>query len=294
MSAAAFKNKMVTLFARKLHSIKTTARMVLLQQQSVGLAINHQSAKCYTLPFSHGSRNSGLFLCHRQPLFITRTNEAGLLSSNFSSSGKETSYGSSPYEVLGVPESSTYENVKQEFLKLAKLYHPDKTPKSPPLSSSPNAQEEYVAAQEDKEKAKKEEERRMDQFNLIRAAFESLAENEDGRAVLRHEVENEIQNGTARIMTPEELDDWFYSNSGLRLPSYVPDLDPRVTRDLAKRVDKEGSLGRSGEAEWWLAWLARQGTREEPLPRVTMGGVFPQNTSDPGNSRKIQRKKKNE
>lgn len=277
---------MVSLLARNLllrlnkpTTCPVTRRTISFLQKERAAATNRHCAKAI-LSF-HCSTGSGPSSCQT---LSPRTDGAEPLR-HFSS--EAASFESCPFETLGVPKTSTYENVKQAFLKLAELHHPDKTP----LFSS-NAHGEYGDAQEeDEEKDKRQEEEwRMEKFNLIRGAFESLAQSEDGLAILRDDVENEIQKGRARIMTPEELDEWFHSQTGLRLPPYTPDLDPCIARDIAKRLNKDGSLGCSEEGEWWLAWLARQGTREEPLPLVGVGGVSWWNIAGSGYRRKVHHK----
>jgi hypothetical protein len=199
----------------------------------------------------HSSRNanarlygSKAFCCSRarqsfgRPLLnlpATATNATSFAArSSFSSNANaENAYSNtyiitkkerSAYRTLGVSVSSTYEEVKGTFLKLALKHHPDKTGKNS-----------------------------VDEFVKYRTAFETIRK----RVVKRPANEDEDDDDdTAADWNDEEMQTWFYEETGEFL-SFQMDQD---TIDEVIKAFTTLSPGGRDPGEWEMA---RQLTERE-------------------------------
>ena len=161
-----------------------------------------------------------------------------------------------PFQVLKIPKSSSYADVKKAFVKLALEHHPD-TAHDKSLSH--------------------------ETFASIRQAFESIR-NDNGRATTADGVDN--NNHTE--WTDESLDSWFYQETGQHLSFHMDSSTRQEVKEVAETMSR-GGLDTGGL--WDLAnMIARQERNktagEDPL-QVTCGTKDKTaNASDTGRRRR--------
>lgn len=211
---------------------------------------------------------------HREGQFAHRARRS--LSS--SSDNRRSSSSSCPFQILGVSKSSNYHTVKKAFLKLALQYHPDTATNSSHYDKKDKNEhhddDDGGDVDVDVGNKNKRRQEQIENFHTIRTAFESIVQGDDGTALLKEEQNNNYQNNN-----DTELDQWFYSQTGLHLvvPSHLHNLDLNHTQvkelDQVSRTMSQGGLDRGGM--WSLAHSIRQnlqdGTMKVPPVRVDAG-----------------------
>jgi len=153
-----------------------------------------------------------------------------LVSSSFN---RRRCISSCPFQILGIPKTSSYVNVKKAFVELALQHHPDTA--------------------EDKSQ-------QSDTFTTIRQAFESIR-NDNGRATV---VQGDSE------WTDKSLDAWFYRETGQHLSFH---MDSSTRREVARVAETMSPGGLDKGGMWAMAdMIAKQGTSggEDPL-QVTCG-----------------------
>jgi len=130
-----------------------------------------------------------------------------------------------PFDILGVPKTATYAEIKQRFLKLAMEHHPDQA---------------NTATDEKKSNEK---------FIRFRRAFESLKETMDGGAA---QGDNE-----SSWSSDEEFLAWYYEETGKS-----DSIDLKTRREVIEVVKQssQSGLDRGGVWEW-----ARRMAEEEAM-----------------------------
>lgn len=118
-----------------------------------------------------------------------------------------------PFEILGIPRASSYQEVKRRFVELALKHHPD-------LSSS-------------------SEEGDSTEFVRVRQAFEMIRETEDGSARLSCEGE-----GTG--WSDEEFQAWFHEETGHQDVLFRMDIATRKEVIDIANSQSQGGLDRGG------------------------------------------------
>jgi DnaJ-class molecular chaperone len=116
----------------------------------------------------------------------------------------------SPFEVLGIPKTANYKEVKRRFVELALANHPD-------ISKDANSSN----------------------FIRFRKAFESIQESHDGGA---KERESRDSSG----WTDEEFQAWFYSETGHQDVHFGIDLATRKEVIHVANSQSQGGLDRGG------------------------------------------------
>lgn len=117
-----------------------------------------------------------------------------------------------PFEVLGIPKASTYQEVKRRFVELALQHHPD-------LSGGDGDTTEFIR---------------------LRQAFESIRETKDGSASLLEEGD-----GSSR-WTDEEFQAWFYDETGHQDVLFRMDIATRKEVIDIANAQSQGGLDRGG------------------------------------------------
>lgn len=128
-----------------------------------------------------------------------------------------------PFHILGIPKTSSYQQVKQRFLELALKHHPDV------LGDGDDGSE----------------------FIRFRAAFEMIRETEDGKARLSGKGED-------NHWTDEEFQAWFYEETGHQDVLFKIDLSTRKEVIEVANSLSQGGLDRGGMWE-----MARTMAEEE-------------------------------
>ena len=143
-----------------------------------------------------------------------------------------------PFQVLGISNKSSYEEVKRAFVKLALEHHPDTS-----RASSPS----------------------VDRFTEIREAFESI-QDVNGQAVILAHMERHKWNH-------ETLHDWFRRETGQNLSFR---MDAATRRQVAAAASMSpGGLDRGGM--WELARKIAREEKESPVkddPLQIEGGSY--------------------
>ena len=115
-----------------------------------------------------------------------------------------------PFEVLGIPKASSYQEVKRRFVELALRHHPD--------------------ASDDSDSS---------EFVRIRQAFESIRETENGMASLATE-------GESSRWSDEEFQAWFYEETGHQDILFRMDVATRKEVVEIANTQAQGGLDRGG------------------------------------------------
>jgi len=148
--------------------------------------------------------------------------------SQLSSRGHDSSC---PFEILGVRKSSSYENVKKAFLKLALLSHPD----------VPSG--------------------RKEDFVRYHSAFKLISEGLDGVAVSRKSKDD--QEGTG--MSDENFHQWFHYETGLPLSKDLV-LDSNLLKEVAQVTENMAQGGLDKGGMWQLAASIREKVKRGDIP----------------------------
>jgi len=134
-----------------------------------------------------------------------------------------------PFDILGVPENTSYANVKSAFLRLALKHHPD--------MKTGSAKE----------------------FTRIREAFEALREGPNGLCVLHS---HHTDNSTAP-WTDESLYKWIHRETGQDLSFR---MDSNTRRQVAKASTmSQGGLDKGGM--WEMARMIALEEQQNPSPK---------------------------
>jgi hypothetical protein len=152
------------------------------------------------------------------------------------SNGTSSSFGypkvqdNNPFDILGIPKSSSYESVKRRFMELALKHHPD------------------VSENDDDDGG-------VEEFIRLREAFEAIRENTDGTLRL-------MKNGES-LMSDDEFQAWFYEETGHHDIMFRMDLTTRKEVIEAVNTQSQGGLDHGGI--WDMA--RRMAEQEESLKK---------------------------
>ena len=162
-----------------------------------------------------------------------------------------------PFDILGIPKSSSYQNVKQKFVELALKYHPD------------------VSENRDDDKD-------VEEFIRLREAFEAIQENSDGSARLTKDGD--------LSMSDEEFHAWFYEETGHHDVMFKMDLRTRKEVIEAATEQSQGGLDRGGMWEMARNMAQQQESLKNKKKRfkTTVGIEEPNSTST--NTRRRRRR----
>jgi hypothetical protein len=137
-----------------------------------------------------------------------------------------------PFEILGIPKTATYQQVKRRFVELALQHHPD-------------------TKENDNRNEKSSEE-----FIRLRQAFEAVKEDQNGMASTRDELDEE-----SLWSSDEEFHAWFYEET--RHADLLFRMDLMTRKEVIEVGENlaQGGLDRGGM--WEMA--RRMAEQEEML-----------------------------
>eukprot|EP00934_Nitzschia_sp_Nitz4_P001280 Nitzschia sp. Nitz4//scaffold322_size40381//18114//18731//NITZ4_007562-RA/size40381-processed-gene-0.22-mRNA-1//-1//CDS//3329547833//1280//frame0 len=115
-----------------------------------------------------------------------------------------------PFDILGIPKNSSYDDVKKHFLQLALKHHPD-------LSG--------------------DEEGDVEMFIRIRQAFEQIRETDCGGAAV---------SGEESYMSDQEFEVWFHEETGHQDVLFRMDITTRREVIDIANSQSQGGLDRGG------------------------------------------------
>jgi DnaJ-class molecular chaperone len=136
-----------------------------------------------------------------------------------------------PFDILGIPKASSYQEVKRRFVELALKHHPD-------LSDEQGDSTEFVR---------------------VRQAFEMIRETEDGRAKLSSA-------GDGSGWSDEEFQAWFFEETGHQDLLFRMDRATRKEVVEVANSQSQGGLDRGGMWE-----MARSMAEQEESLRKKKG-----------------------
>lgn len=184
-----------------------------------------------------------------------------------------------PFFTLGIPSSSSYAEVKAQFIKLALKLHPD-------VVDEQREEEAELRSTGTRSSA--------DAFIAAREAFEAIVEShDDGMAILREDAANAAE--AAPGWGEAEFEAWFHEETGHTVPydyghMSTRHMDPAVLREVAEVTDgmSEGGLDKGGM--WAYARELREKTRNGSMPslRVSDGG----SSTDANNGKRRRRRQR--
>jgi DnaJ-class molecular chaperone len=122
-----------------------------------------------------------------------------------------------PFDILGIPKTSSYDDVKRRFVELALKHHPD-------VSDNADGGE-------------------VDEFIRLREAFEVIRENEDGTARLSEDEGNG--------WSDDEFQAWFHEETGHQDLMFRMDLSTR--KEVIDVVKKQSQGGLDHGGMWAMA-----------------------------------------
>lgn len=144
-------------------------------------------------------------------------------------------YKENPFDVLGIPKTSSYEAVKRRFLELALATHPDVA----------NQQ-----TQSNEDGTKTDPQHLVEDFVKLRQAFEAIRENTDGSSRLAEDSE-------ASTWSDESFQAWFHNETGHSDVLFEMDLQTR--KEVAEAASQaQGGLDKGGMWEMARAMAAQQ------------------------------------
>lgn len=139
----------------------------------------------------------------------------------------------SPFQILGVPESSSYEDVKAAFLRLAMKHHPD-------------TQASNIESKKGKEPQSNQK------FVQVRQAFETIKQRFQKKSInlIKKDSDNYYQDGSTideddtEGWTDEEIHDWVIQQN----ESMFFGMDRQTQKEVIDVVEKldPGGLDRGG------------------------------------------------
>ncbi|KAG7363221.1 chaperone protein DnaJ [Nitzschia inconspicua] len=138
-----------------------------------------------------------------------------------------------PFEILGIQNTATYQQVKRRFVELALQHHPDK-----------------VKDDDDKEQ-------NMEKFVRFRQAFEALRDDGNGMATTR---DNSKDDESSLWSSDEEFNAWFYEETGHSDIMFRMDISTRKEVIDVVHNQAQGGLDRGGMWE-----MARKMAEQEEL-----------------------------
>jgi DnaJ-class molecular chaperone len=159
----------------------------------------------------------------------------------------------SPFEILGVPKTATYQEVKRRFVELALQHHPDTIPvvKNNSDKNNNNSKDDgNVAYQDDQHKS-------VEHFIRFRKAFEALKEDGNGIVSARHHDDE----ASLLWSSDEEFNAWFYEETGHADIMFRMDMQTRKEVIHVVQSQAQGGLDHGGM--WEMA--RRMAEQEEML-----------------------------
>ncbi|CAJ1926090.1 unnamed protein product [Cylindrotheca closterium] len=140
-----------------------------------------------------------------------------------------------PFDILGIPKTSTYETVKRRFLELALETHPDVVNQS--ADGGDNS-------------ASKDPQQLVDEFVKLRQAFEAIRENSDGSTGV-------VGDSEASSWSDESFQAWFHNETGHSDVMFNMDLQTR--KEVAEVASQaQGGLDHGGMWEMARAMAEQQ------------------------------------
>ena len=177
-----------------------------------------------------------------------------------------------PFDILGIPKTSTYDAVKRRFLELALETHPDVVHRK-------------QSTEDGGEDDAKERKRLVADFVKLRQAFETIRENSDGSARLTGDSE-------ASSWSDESFQAWFHNETGHSDVMFTMDLQTR------KEVAEVASLSQGGLDKGGMWEMARSMADQQRnignLKQKHFGNQTQRveaGDSDEGNNRRRRRRK---
>ena len=162
-----------------------------------------------------------------------------------------------PFDILGIPKSSSYKHVKQRFVELALKYHPDV--------------------------AKKDEETDVEEFIRLRKAFEMIRESEDGGARLKVE-------GETNSMSDTEFQAWFYEETGHHDVMFKMDINTRKEVIDVVKNQSQGGLDKGGMWEMARTMAEQEESLKQKKLKFGKARVGVESSSE-SNARRRRKKK---
>jgi DnaJ-class molecular chaperone len=188
----------------------------------------------------------------RIPISCPRTN---ILFLSFSSQRVPIITDENPFDILGIPKSSSYKEVKSRFVELALANHPDTSQNQDSIK-----------------------------FIRLRKAFESIRESQDGGAEKR---ERDDYVG----WTDEEFQAWFLEETGHPDVLFRIDLATRKEVVSVAKTCAQGGLDRGGMWEMARAMAEQEKSlRDRKTDFSAPIGIHGESTNtNPGMSRRKRR-----
>jgi hypothetical protein len=154
----------------------------------------------------------------------------------------------SPFEILGVDQTATYQEVKRRFVELALQHHPDTT--NTVKNNNDNINDD-CSYQDDKHKS-------MEQFIRFRKAFEALKEDVNGIVSTRRHDDDSDE--SLLWSSDEEFNAWFYEETGHADIMFRMDMQTRKEVINVVQSQAQGGLDRGGMWE-----MARKMAEQEEM-----------------------------
>jgi hypothetical protein len=140
--------------------------------------------------------------------------------------------GENPFTVLGIPQTSSYDQVKRRFLELALQHHPDLAKKNSSSRSNNKMNDDDSTCSSTAPCSD------ADTFIRLRQAFEAVKENSSGSASLRRSNDE--------AWTDEEFQAWFHEETGHGDVMFKMDLKTRKEVIDVAAQQSQGGLDRGG------------------------------------------------
>lgn len=145
-----------------------------------------------------------------------------------------------PFEILGMPKTSSYEEVKGRFLEMALQTHPD-------LVNQHQSSDDKDGQKSD---GSSDPQRLVDDFVKLRQAFEAIRENSDGSARL-------AQDSEASSWSDESFQAWFCNETGHG--DVMFQMDFKTRKEVAEAASQaQGGLDKGGMWEMARAMAEQQ------------------------------------
>lgn len=157
------------------------------------------------------------------------------------SSPQKSIHEENPFDILGIPKTSTYETVKRRFLEVALETHPDVV-----LNQSEKGDDDDGG----NAAASKDPQRLVEDFVKLRQAFEAIRENSDGSSRLSEDSD-------ASSWSDESFQAWFHNETGHSDVMFNMDIQTR--KEVAEAASQaQGGLDHGGMWEMARAMSEQQ------------------------------------
>ena len=185
---------------------------------------------------------------------------------------KSDIHGENPFDILGIPKASTYQNVKRRFIELALKHHPDVSTHEDDRTAAADGEKN---PRDDDATSRRRDAKSAEEFIRLRQAFEAIRENADGTARLALDGDDD---STHSWRTEEEFQAWFYEETGHQDVMFKMDFQMRKEVIDVANSQSQGGLDKGGMWEMARA-MAEQ---EKSLSRKSKSGFSVGIESKPG------------